>query len=755
MRAGKHHSLSLPATYAFLLMSPTPLPPLSPWRRLCPLLPLAFALTQLGAILFAGPTSLRLQEDNELERQHAEEFPLEETGPPAPPFAEGPLSNDAFLPQDTAANEAFAEADQYLLEARSSATDQARNRSLGLTFEAWGRVAGRLSLLGGTSLMDGVLAGTSSEGTARLIEGTRAALGRRVAFLSASERERWRELFGDVAAAGDTDQQALAWPGTVAAAEASLRLFDRSMETGRLALASARLASATRLAALLDEHPRAAALRAPLERRAGVLRNWRSALETESAWHSASKLEARGSIQFIDRELPTVASHAPPGHGVRPGIVAPDASTLVVQTATALWRVDLDPSGRPQAPTRESLNRILDPAFGPLPRPRVGREAPGWALSPLLFDGDLFLVHGARAGLQDGTPNALCRLAIPKAGARGTPFGTAGLTPRFGSAADGPRWVLSGDLLWTAGSDPEGQVENLAALAELPELEWQPGILIVDDLLIAQARQISDRTEAWLVGIEPSSGQVRWTRKLGASAGLETGLGRFSVAPVPRVAAPALLERNGLVLAPTQLGFHALVNPADGELLWTMATRRREPTKPGWDLTGPFGSPGYDPLETPLAWIAPADSDRLYGLTLGPLASGPTGGASLPQSGATLALGTAEALLGVSDGNPVVLRRDGRERTVALLRGPGKLPLDAFHLGPQEGFRGRALASDKRILVSTDRAVYLLDRERDLGLLAVTPLERRGNLPGGDVHAIGPWVIVLGFDALWVLSPAP
>ena len=711
------------------------------------------SLMILGATVAAasGPIPTSVQEE-----QDDGDAPLERGGKIEPPFAEGPLSNDAFLPLDGESRQDLEEAERALGEATEAAAEGARQRALGAAFQAWARVAGRLAQAAPPEGpgRGGIPAGPEENdgGPTRLSEGLASALRRSVAALSPERRELWRGSFEAVARLDGTSTTALAWPGTVSAARAALGDLDRALESGRVERATARLQRARALAALLDAHPERAVIEAALARRTAELQRWRGeSSTTPPAWQSASDLELKGSIQLLDRELPVVPSQAAPGRGARPGLVAVDERTLFVQTASSLWRVELNREGRPLRADAVSLDRLLGVSFGSLARPRTGREAPGWELAPKLYNRHLFVVHGAREGLRSPIPNAIARLPIPElvGGSLGGDLRGGLLIERAPDYQ--PEWVLSGDLLWRPSADPSGRVERIPALAPLAEAEWQPGFAFVDDVLVVQARVLADRTEAWLVGLDPRDGTYLWKRRTGGGAGLASAQNRFARAAVPRASAPPLLVANGLVLCPTQLGFQTLIDPEQGELLWTLATRRRDAAQPGWSLCGPFAAEG----DRERALLAPPDSDRLYPLSLTALQSTPDGAPALPLAGPILHIGTAEALLGAAGDAAAVLRRDGRERTVSLLSGPGEAPLDAFHLGPEEIFRGRALVSQDRILVSTDRSLYLLDGEHDLFLLAAPHLGVRGRMPGGDVFFADPWVIVLGFDALWVFQSTP
>ncbi|HIK59189.1 MAG TPA: hypothetical protein EYF98_00675 [Planctomycetes bacterium] len=72
------------------------------------------------------------------------------------------------------------------------------------------------------------------------------------------------------------------------------------------------------------------------------------------------------------------------------------------------------------------------------------------------------------------------------------------------------------------------------------------------------------------------------------------------------------------------------------------------------------------------------------------------------------------------------------------------LPPGAGHLSPTTGLHR------ERVLVTSDRGLYLFDRTRECYLMAVGRMQPLGAGAGGRVVARGAIVAVTGRDTLWV-----
>jgi len=198
------------------------------------------------------------------------------------------------------------------------------------------------------------------------------------------------------------------------------------------------------------------------------------------------------------------------------------------------------------------------------------------------------------------------------------------------------------------------------------------------------------------------------------------------------------------VFVGTNLGLGFLWDAVDGRLAWSIENRRRDPSSPGW--AGSRRPPSNPGAEAPSIVWAPFDSDRLYTLRGAPDVMDRGLFAELP-----LPIENAADVVGSSGDSFLVLARDGARQAVRCWYPDGTRSTSLF-LGYGERFTGPALASDERVLVASDRSLYVFDRTRDLMLLDATPLPTTGNRRGGGVYARGEWVYVVGADTVWVLQ---
>jgi hypothetical protein len=212
----------------------------------------------------------------------------------------------------------------------------------------------------------------------------------------------------------------------------------------------------------------------------------------------------------------------------------------------------------------------------------------------------------------------------------------------------------------------------------------------------------------------------------------------------PLLVVDALAEAR--VFAGSNLGAGALLDVLNGEPCWTVKNRRREPRASGW-LASPPRRARPPPAEPHVLW-APPDSDRLYALRGRPLAAGEAETGDL-FAAAPGAKAEAERCLGGAPGQAIVLGGSGGARTISARRN-GADRVDALGLSAAETFRN-ALVSSTRVWISTDRGVYLLDRERELYALDHERLPALGRSSGGDMLGHGPFVLVAGAEALWSL----
>ncbi len=670
------------------------------------------------------------------------------TAPVLPRGSEGPLANNAFLPvvagEDRIAAELRA-GDEALERARREATagnERDAERRRVEAFEAW-----RETLAASDAFAS---IWSDGDGARRLTTGLFHALAGRLARLTDEERAQWSTRFfapsqaALARARASIDTAALArvaweFPGTDAAVTATVLLADLDAERGRRASALAWLERASDAVELQSRD--ASTARAAIDARRDALRAATNAGPAPEAWRTATELSAASGPIEIPNELALFSNRRArpldPSEGARPGLVfyrSGPGGRVAVQTwdRVLLYSVAADSKleavGRFDPPALLSFDIEFDPF--------ESMRAPGWPFLPLADDGDLILVHGRSS---HGRGNALLRVR---------PADGRGLSLVSGAAPSATlEWAVVGAMLVR----PNAPATAIPELADLVDLEYQPGPVLSGDHVVAQAREEGGETRAWLVAFDRATGAFAWKLLIATGSDLVPDLGRGS-AGAPRLSAEPLAARDGLVFAGTNLGIGALVESLDGRPVWSVRTRRRAVDDAGWLPSRPlFGAEA-------VLW-GPFDSDRLYALRPTPVDATASGTSAAPRlpifAGPVRSRGESTALVSgpraAGDAlTAVVQGRSGRERTVSVRGAPGSARLDALYLGPDEDFRGRGLASDERVLCSTNRGVYLFDRTRDLYLADYAALAGADpKTSGGDVYADASTVIVLGRDGLW------
>lgn len=662
-----------------------------------------------------------------------------------PPFGEGPLRNTTLLPSHEAA------------QAQLAAGDGAWSRALGggeaarlervAAFDGW-RGALEASATGdGVPLVDPAapagLWPDRDHTHGRRAEGVEVAVLRRLAALSPGDRAAWRERFGPGAQAlldaAPYDREVLAEierraPLTRAAAVGALRLADGALEAGLASEARTWLGRAEHHAAELAE---AEVVRAACSRRRAVLGELDPPAAVEP-WETASSLRlVRFERIETTAQIGSDPRPAPLGRGLESGACFLADRTLVVQTPRAVswWSPDALRDDRLGKVARIALRDVLD-----LEGERMvhAASAGGWSLRPATDGRDVVLVVGR------GQAGRVVR-DLPIA-ARGNHLACV----RF--LDDGRtrvRWVLSDDGVAVEDGEPEPLVE---AIGFEGHLELQPGPLVAGGAVYVQARRLASPSDEgvlrggdqWLLALDLDTGALRWRRFLTRAADLrDDGVRGGSRADVPTTGMPLALAEGVLVVG-TNVGLASAFDAADGRLLWSLRTQRRRVEDAGWPGSRPpVTGPGPDGRGT--AWITPSDSEHAYALPLG---------AAL---GAELFLSPPERrgrlidLVGARGDERVFLARDGRHAALRFTRGDGPLR-SSLYLDRDERFAGAGLAGRERVLVSSDRALYLFSREGEYRLLDAAPLPDLGAGVGGEVVARGDRIAVVGRDTLWVLQ---
>ncbi|MCB9914996.1 MAG: PQQ-binding-like beta-propeller repeat protein [Planctomycetes bacterium] len=526
------------------------------------------------------------------------------------------------------------------------------------------------------------------------------------------------------ARAADLARREREYPASEAALRAAVERFELELEAGRPAQAASWLTRAERHARLVDPERFAAGL---ARRRAAL-----DALEIAPAapapvWPDARELvpERLHPLVLPDlRKVPAMARIDPPA-----GLAFLADGRRAVQTSDRVWLLGAgveDRSYQPWAPARE---------HGwpwPVTAERPGRD---WPLLPATDGEDLYLV----AGRADGTTSNLVQRARP---------------PRELEIPE-LRWTLGGDGLYVG----DARVADLEALLGPGLWEFQPGPLLVDDLVVVQARQWSQveqdglrqvnapgEARGWVLALDADSGRPRWRRLVARGTdvvrdlGLRTGGGQLLRTP----AAPPV-RVGGYLFVGTHLGVGALLDLADGRPAWSFHVARRAPEEAAWaDSTAPIVERRPDAAAA-ILW-GPRDATRLYCLA-GELDLAPGRGALLLHP--PLEVPEAERLVGGDRDVALVQGRAGARRTLSAYELASGRRYDSIFLGREEVFLGRALVSERKVLCLTDRGLYRFDRARELYLEAVTPVLLDGAWEAGGLWARGAAVVALAGGELY------
>lgn len=673
-----------------------------------------------------------------------------------PLFAgEGALQNDSFLPGAAEPTQKIAAGDRAFAKARGAQAAEAAAYDEAL--DLWH------AALTASALDDVLVADADGPNTlgpacpdpdrslARRSESLEGAVVRRLVSLDPKLRGLWRARFEALAAAeldaAGADLERLAriahdHPLTRSAARAGLQLFDLAFEGGEPVSARAWLARTTRTAAALE--PADPALSAALARRSAVLPS--SGLESERdpeapgqsrsaptapappTWETASRARLLVQVPLRSRgaDDPRSRQRRP-----RPGIAFVGSETVAVQSADVVYLVEgtAGPQSLDLASAAAELALTFAPTFSDPQADLAARPA---------SDGERLVVVAGRALAARG--NALVCLA------RSTATGEWHAL-----------WGYGDQAFRAAGSETRPLEEALE-----PGLwEFEPGPLVEGGRVFVQARQwtgeggsaaIVDegRIRAWCFSFDLASGHLVWKRWLAAGAVLEaTAAARSVEARGAARPAPPPASHAGRIFADTGLGIGALLDGADGRLLWSVRSQRRasEPARsnsalaPLWSSTA--GSNPADP-----AWLwSPDDSQVIYRMRDGADLDGRGIFARPPRR-----LEPAEDVLG---GDTVEIL--GWDPTLA----PRSLWMQNLESGErwravsierEESRPAQVLLAPARVLFATDRALYFCDRGRELALIDRLPLPgaERGAEPA--LAGRGERIYAADGSTLWIFG---
>ncbi len=638
---------------------------------------------------------------------------------------EGPLRNDAYVAIDESAAAELARGDALLaaLLAESGSAAGPDPTRLAAALEAWraaceGAGPGATVPLDLARFQDLPSADRRDPGgeAARRTEAVPYGVLRRLTGQGPAVRAAWGERLGPLArerlAAAGRDPERLGalergLPGTAGAARAALVRADQALEAGHGPEAANWLERAGAHATLAGDGEVLAALERRRALAAGLLSP--PASSPAAALDGAGRL-VPGPAQRLPQ--PRVRGARPGSAAVELGLAPLPGGGVAVVGPDLVWLRGGDRPSRSFEPTGLLRAHGLEP---PPAGPRLG---PRWPNLPRVSGPNLILTVG-RAEPLTGRGNALLAVRPPEG---------VGLPA----------------LAWALGSFghavPETAGRPLAELLGEGLWEFQPGPLLLGDALYVQARRFAlsaqtpdsaevHQAEAWLLALEAAGGELRWARFLGQGVEVRPeAADRHGSTPPLRSPAEPVAQAGERIFVGTGLGLAALVEPADGRIAWTFLNRRRRAGEPGWRV----GTPApYDPGTRELFW-APGDGGHLYLLRALPDLEGQALLTAPPEP-----IGQAEELVAGRARRALLLSALGPRRALEERDLATGERLRSVLLRPDERFLGGALTSEGRVLVASDRGLYLFDRRADLRLLDLVPLELDATGGTGLVLAAG------------------
>lgn len=671
-----------------------------------------------------------------------------------------PLVNDAYLPVAEAPVAALRAGDGHALDALAAGgpAELAWTRA----FEAWrealvaatpGDAAPVGLLLSEAQRSDPALVARvagrwpdTSASFERRTEAVPEAVLRRLAGLTPEVLATWTERFdplgaeriGALFADASLPAQRLATllagverelPATRAALRAAVWRAEYEFEAGRPRSARVWLSRAGRHAALLSDEGATAAL----ARRGLALDALRPPLPPPAAWTRATEFEPVGGHGLL---LPGFQK---PRSFARiegpPGLAFLGDGRIAVQTTGTAWILA----------ERTIDERAFEPwrlAFElgqPIPR-NVERSGRDWPMFPLASGDTLYLVSGRADGRAS---NLVQRIRAP----RDIELPIA-------------EWSLGGDGLHRE----DGTHLPLEEVLEAGLWEFQPGPILIEDVLYVQARQWQVRprdqeiqvvapgeAQTWLLALDARSGVPRWRRLLMRGTDLVSDFGtRFGRADLIRTPAQPLRATEDTIFVATNLGAAFLVELSDGRLVSALRNHRRSAEERGWETSQrPEAYVRASGDDAPVLLWAPSDSDELYSLRAA-RDWAPQGAAPAPSflPVPPLALGESEMLLG-GEREALVFGRAGARRTVSAHTLATGERLDSIYLGREEKPIAGALLDERSVLFTAEGGLYRLDRSRELYLSAFQPLAVGTDFAPGGLWARGDDLFLLVESALF------
>ena len=638
------------------------------------------------------------------------------TAPPVPPLldvedpwqSKGAFANDTWLPHDLKLERILAGADETL------GADIA-DADLDDVFSAWNSALGSIADSAWVRWDTRMHWETTEEDPPlwndRRIEGVLSAILLRQSERGGALHGPWThfvEAEADAALAAaltlpverlrtPLSELSARYPGTRASARAALFCSELDRERGRPHHARSWLSRAEHGAGLLADGDLLSAVTARhVTPDARVPEAW----ETDDDW------------EVVDFALLT-DDLSSPASGVR-GLTRWNTERVFIQSAELGWTLGIEGSAQAFA-----LRELAERSGQPLARGWM-RPGSGWRHRPSAHGDLVFIVLGR---VRNTRSNALFAFR-------------PGAPPL-------PSWSV-GEGGWR---DANGHlISSLTDALGPGAWEFQPGPLVVDDLLIAQARRWDltknadraslvdpTRTEAVALALDISSGALIWKTTLArGSDPLSDSRERFVVAQTPSSSAPPpILCGSNLVFA-TGLGACVALDLADGRPQRAVLGQRIDKGL-SWSASPVATS------DTSALW-APHGGEAAYELALGPehpdLATSPF--VRTPRAASEWS-----SVIGARSGRPLVAVARGGRHQVELVADGTTQARRSVQLSPGEVLLGAHALGSERLLTVSDRGLFVFDLARELYLVEHVPLDPSVVcLPDGLVAA-GSWAWAL------------
>jgi hypothetical protein len=672
---------------------------------------------------------------------------------------EGALQNDTFLPSSVAAAKMIAEGDRAFAKARPhsiGAGGASASGTLDTALDAWhaalaaGALDDAIAADADARTTLGELARDPDGSLARGAQSIQSAVVRRLNSLDPKLVAAWSARFEPLAArdleacGGSLERLARVehdHPMTRGAVLACLRLFDLSFEEDRAELARAWLGRAREHATALA--PKVAALEAALERRRRALRD--EPPRDTAPWSFARRLRMIAQVPLRTPPADEARARALRNRTPRAGIAFVGERALAVQCADALYLVDEADSGANNAASATPRVKSYDLSacaaelslsFAPtFTDPRSDLAA-----RPVVR-GQRIVVVAGRALAARG--NALVCLERNGAGEVHAVWGYADQSRHLAGSAVRPLEEAFDPGVWEF--EPGPAIDGSSVIVEMRRWSGED----------ARAASVDEgKTEAWCAAFDLDTGAVRWKRSIATGAVLPASDGavgpRSSESRAAARPAAFLAVAEGHVFANTGLGVAALLDSADGRLLWSVRSARRasEGARHEVPIAPVLVRECGSSAEPAAHWLwAPEDGNSIYRLRDGADVDGHGIFVMPPER-----LRPLETLLGGDACRWIVCDAANTGHGLAVADPTTGARAIAAPFEREESTPAEVMLAPDRALFATDRALYWCDRSAELAWIDRIALPGAGRREQPALAVRRDRIYAADSSSLWIFT---